>query len=233
MASLTQWTWVWVSSGKWWRTGKPGVLQSMGLQRVGHDWTTEQQQQHTQYSMSLVCTYVLSPVNRRGIWGSKRICPSHRSQSWKHWTWNSRPSAFHAGPVSLWVCNHWGLDPLLEVPQRNTTEPKRKKYLNDLYHVVSNQWPWLPCYTVSKPTQEWFVSFPSLHPVSGTEPARELCAERMRWPTLSHIAEPDAGMGCQLRAPTCPPRALPDLAVTQPAPLSSGCRERARAQAEA
>ena len=34
MASLTQWTWVWASSGRWWRTGKPGVLQSMGLQRV-------------------------------------------------------------------------------------------------------------------------------------------------------------------------------------------------------
>ena len=41
MASPTQWTWVWVNSGSWWRTGKPGVLQSMGLQRVGHDWVTE------------------------------------------------------------------------------------------------------------------------------------------------------------------------------------------------
>ena len=40
MASLTQWTWVWISSGRWW-TGKPGVLQSMGSQRVGHDWATE------------------------------------------------------------------------------------------------------------------------------------------------------------------------------------------------
>ena len=34
MASLTQWTWVWVSSGSWWWTGKPGVLQSIGLQRA-------------------------------------------------------------------------------------------------------------------------------------------------------------------------------------------------------
>ena len=41
MASLTQWTWVWVSSGSWWWTGKPSVPQSMGLQRVGHDWATE------------------------------------------------------------------------------------------------------------------------------------------------------------------------------------------------
>ena len=41
MASLTQCTWVWVDSGSWWWTGRPGVLQFMGLQRVGHDWVTE------------------------------------------------------------------------------------------------------------------------------------------------------------------------------------------------
>ena len=31
----------WVSSGSWWWTGKPGVLQSVGLQRGRHDWVTE------------------------------------------------------------------------------------------------------------------------------------------------------------------------------------------------
>ena len=41
MASPTQWTWVWASSGSWWWTGKPGVPQFMGLQRVGYDWATE------------------------------------------------------------------------------------------------------------------------------------------------------------------------------------------------
>ena len=41
MASTTRWTWVWASSGSWWWTGKPGVLQSMGSQRAGHNWTTE------------------------------------------------------------------------------------------------------------------------------------------------------------------------------------------------
>ena len=41
MASLTRWTWVWASPGRWWWTGKPGVLQSMGSQRVKHDWGTE------------------------------------------------------------------------------------------------------------------------------------------------------------------------------------------------
>ena len=39
MVSLTQWTWVWINSGSWWWTGRPGMLQSMGSQRVGHDWT--------------------------------------------------------------------------------------------------------------------------------------------------------------------------------------------------
>ena len=41
MTWSTQWTWVWSSSGSWWWTGKPGLLQSMGLQRVRHDWVTE------------------------------------------------------------------------------------------------------------------------------------------------------------------------------------------------
>ena len=41
MASPTRWTWVWVNSGNWWYTWRPGVLQFMGLQRVGHDWATE------------------------------------------------------------------------------------------------------------------------------------------------------------------------------------------------
>ena len=41
MTSPTQWKWVSASSGSWWWTGKPGMLQSMELQRVGHDWTTK------------------------------------------------------------------------------------------------------------------------------------------------------------------------------------------------
>ena len=38
MASLTRWTWVWVNSGSWWWTGRPGMLRFMGSQRVGHNW---------------------------------------------------------------------------------------------------------------------------------------------------------------------------------------------------
>ena len=41
MAPLIQWKWVWINSGSWWWTGRPGELQSMGSQRVGHNWATK------------------------------------------------------------------------------------------------------------------------------------------------------------------------------------------------
>ena len=41
IAPPTQWTWVWVNTGRWWWTRRPGVLQSMGWQRVRQDWATE------------------------------------------------------------------------------------------------------------------------------------------------------------------------------------------------
>ena len=41
MASLTRWMWVWVNSGSWWWTGRPGVLRFMGSQGVGYNWATE------------------------------------------------------------------------------------------------------------------------------------------------------------------------------------------------
>ena len=44
MVSPTQWTWIWANSERWWRTAKPGMLQSLGSQRVEHDLAAEQQQ---------------------------------------------------------------------------------------------------------------------------------------------------------------------------------------------
>ena len=41
MVSPTRWTWVWMNSRSWWWTGRPGVLQFVGSQRVGHDWATD------------------------------------------------------------------------------------------------------------------------------------------------------------------------------------------------
>ena len=52
-ASPMQSTWTWAKFRRWWRTGKPGVLQSMGMQRVGHDWATEWQ--HLFYIWQCIC----------------------------------------------------------------------------------------------------------------------------------------------------------------------------------
>ena len=59
MGSSTLWTWVWLDSGSWWWTGRPGVLRFMGSQRVEHDWATE-----LNWTVSLyVCSTVDSPVS--------------------------------------------------------------------------------------------------------------------------------------------------------------------------
>ena len=59
MASQTRLTWAWISSGSWWWTGKPGMLQSMGLQRVRHDWVTEQQQSSLCQSVAISFSRVM------------------------------------------------------------------------------------------------------------------------------------------------------------------------------
>ena len=65
MASQTQWTWVWVSSGSWWLTGRPGMLQSTRSQRVGHDWVTELNWTELIYSRARttnqLCIFLLLP----------------------------------------------------------------------------------------------------------------------------------------------------------------------------
>ena len=60
MASLTQWTWVWVNSRSWWWTGRPGMLQSMGSQRVGHNWMTELNWNEGKLGEGLLATVLVS-----------------------------------------------------------------------------------------------------------------------------------------------------------------------------
>ena len=73
MASLTRWTWVWVNSGRWWWTGRPGVLQFMGSQRVGHNWATELNWTELKYSC------LENPIHR-GAW--KATVHEVASQTW-------------------------------------------------------------------------------------------------------------------------------------------------------
>ena len=59
MASPTQWTWVWVNPGSWWWTGRLGMLQSMGSQRVRHNWVTGLT--WTESKISLICSIYQFP----------------------------------------------------------------------------------------------------------------------------------------------------------------------------
>ena len=73
MASLTQWTWVWANSGRWWWTGKPRMLQSLGSRRVRHNWVTEQQQLPSHHLFKVLAMYwaLLGADAGKNIWTSK------------------------------------------------------------------------------------------------------------------------------------------------------------------
>ena len=66
MASWTRWTWVWVNSGSWWWTGRPGVLQFMGSQRVGHNWATELNWKHSA-NTQLIAALASSLLQQPGV----------------------------------------------------------------------------------------------------------------------------------------------------------------------
>ena len=71
MTSPTQWTWVWASSSSWWRTGKTCMLQSMGFQRVGHNWGTELTDWHSLPGGSVVKNLPASqiwPLDQEDPW---------------------------------------------------------------------------------------------------------------------------------------------------------------------
>ena len=105
MASPTQWTWVWINSGRWWRTRKPGVLQSMVSQTVGQDWVTEQQQKWHQ-SLQLKKKKIIH-LARWSIWseavsrglGWAHACVS--GKNWAYWPLGLWPLFFFTWPVNF------------------------------------------------------------------------------------------------------------------------------------
>ena len=92
MASLTRWTWVWASSGRWWWTGRPGVLQSVGSRKVRHDWATEMNSENnTLQAQGLALATLLCPRDRPGkSTGVGFAMPVSRGPFWpRNETWIS------------------------------------------------------------------------------------------------------------------------------------------------
>ena len=75
IASWTQWTWVWVSSRSWWWIGKPGLLQSMGLQRVGHNWVSGLNWGLLAWIVMLISYELLAKLNSRSILKKTKSSP--------------------------------------------------------------------------------------------------------------------------------------------------------------
>ena len=94
MASQTRWTWVWVNSGRWWWTGRPGVLQFMGSQRVGHDWATELNWTETVIWLKIKERSVfwnLTLVRRMEISSVQFSCSVVSDSLWPHGLQHPRP----------------------------------------------------------------------------------------------------------------------------------------------
>ena len=101
MASRTQWTWVWVDSGSWWWTGRPGVLWFMGSQRVEHDWVTE-------LNWIFHCVYLPLLSYPFVCWCTSRLlpCPSYCKQCCdEHWDTHV---SFNSGFLSVYA-QQWSL----------------------------------------------------------------------------------------------------------------------------
>ena len=124
MASLMQWTWTWANSRRWWRTGKPGMLQDMGSQGVRHDWVTEQ--------ASLILTTTHEEHNT--------VIPFHR---WRQWDTGCGSVAKSCPPL----CNpmdcstphpcHWDIWGLNNPPRVKQLISGRKTVLLEVRHLDS------------------------------------------------------------------------------------------------
>ena len=113
MSSLTRWTWVWVSSGSW--TGKPGMLQSMGWQRVIHNWMTELNWWYESVCQdlgiyrqvsALACWLKVHPLGRVG-WEQEGRRTNRRICVW--WYWQGSPWGVQCilEAMVLWTCGSY------------------------------------------------------------------------------------------------------------------------------
>ena len=109
MTSLAQWTWVWVNSGSWWWTGRPGVLRYMGSQRVGHDWATELNWRLIKEYNQKLKQLNLAKIPRVGftVWWTllqTRFCRSVVSNSF--WPYGLQHTSLPCPPLSPRVCSN-------------------------------------------------------------------------------------------------------------------------------
>ena len=122
MASLTQWTWVWAKSGRWWKIGKPGMVQFMASQRIRHDLVTEQHG---------------NPILKGTLcWKQIDHTKDNQPNSFRKLGWVSYKNC--QGTTSLKDSDWYGTD-WIRCTEIYSLAPNRIQW-----HCGSNLWPWLP-----------------------------------------------------------------------------------------
>ena len=135
MASLTRWTWVWISSGCWWWTGKLGVWQSIRSQRLRHDWATELNWLISTPS----CSYPLQ----------------------SHFFANLCMLLFRCSVVSNSLWPHWLQHALLPCPSPSPGVCLNSRPLSQTCHLIisSSVTPFIPALSLSQPSGSFTISW--------------------------------------------------------------------------
>ena len=125
MASPTRWTWVWASPGSWWWTGKSGVLQSMGSQRVRQDWATELNCVSSWAHLILIFFQKLCPAP---------FPPISKVQSRKNKT--------HGNMLIAWIicCDLLGFKWRMQKKRREKSQPRTMFYVCKAFYTW--YWKW-------------------------------------------------------------------------------------------
>ena len=121
MASPTRWTWVWVNSESWWWTGRPGVLEFMGSQRVRHNWVIE-----LNWTV-LSCVQLCDPIDCIpqvfSVHGISQVrilewvsIPYSRGSSWPR----DRTCISCVSCIGRWILDHWGTCESLKKKKKST-----------------------------------------------------------------------------------------------------------------
>ena len=128
-ASLTWWTWDWASSGSWWWTGRPGVLQSMGSQRVRLDWATE-----LNWIVSLETNFHCSHILVQVVWeGAEKL---------RTWCWSPSIIKCSQSPVAFQTCGNKfsGSNFPTDSPLCRSDQPSMRRRQDSICHRALALW---------------------------------------------------------------------------------------------